>query len=701
MAGAEDIKARLAALEAEIAAANTAYHGEDAPVMSDAAYDALVNEVRALVAEAPELAGLVPSIAGVGAAPSGRFAKVPHELPMLSLDNAFSEGHVRDFAGRVQRFLSLDENEPLTLVAEPKIDGLAVSLIYEKGRLVRGATRGDGQVGEDITANLRTVATIPETLEGAPDRLEVRGEVYMRKDDFAALNTAQAAAGEKVFANPRNGAAGSLRQLDVSVTAARPLRFFAYGWGVISERPHETQEAMLDWIAGLGFETTGPTTGDVEAALARYDAIAAGRGELPFDIDGVVYKVDRLDWQARLGMVGRAPRWAIAHKFPAERAVTRLNAIDVQVGRTGKLTPVARLEPVTVGGVVVTNATLHNEDEIARLDVREGDRVEIQRAGDVIPQVLRVVTDEAKHAKLTPFEPWTECPICNSSAVREPGEVDRRCTGGLICRAQRIERLKHFQARRAVDIDGLGEKTIANFFERGWLESPADLFRLPARREEIAELEGFGDLSADNLVASIETARARPLGRFLFALGIRHVGEITARDLARAYGDWDRFAALLDRLCALREGFEAAVGESAEKRQRRLNEALAAEIGVAGIGPEIAASLADFWAEEHNRTVVGDLISEMNITPEVFETKASDVSGKTIVFTGKLEAVSRDEAKAQAERLGARVAGSVSSKTDLLVAGPGAGSKLRTAEQLGIEVIDEAGWLEIVDAAGS
>lgn len=696
----EAARAELAELGEQIARANVAYHAEDAPEISDADYDALVARARAIVAEYPGLAEEALALQQVGASPSERFAKVTHEQPMLSLDNAFSEEDVRDFETRVRRFLSLPDDEPVALVAEPKIDGLAVSIRYEKGRLVQGATRGDGAVGEDITPNLRTLRTIPKELKNVPDVLEIRGEVYMRKDDFAALNEKQAETGGKVFANPRNGAAGSLRQLDAIITASRPLRFFAYGWGAISELRADMQSGMMDWIEELGFETTGPRLGSVNDALAYYEEVAAKRGDLPHDIDGVVYKVNRLDWQERLGKVGRAPRWAIAHKFPAERAVTRLNEIDVQVGRTGKLTPVARLEPVTVGGVVVTNATLHNEDEIGRLDVREGDRIEIQRAGDVIPQVLRVVTDDSEHKKLEPFEPWTHCPVCGSLAVREPDEVDRRCTGGLTCRAQRVERLKHFQQRRAIDIDGLGEKTIANFFERGWLESPADLFRLPKREEEIAALEGWGETSAANLTASIEAARGRTLSRFLFGLGIRHIGEITARDLARAYGEWSAFEKLIDKLAEMKAKGDAALGETEEKAARRQNEALAAEVGVAGIGPEVAAALADFWAEPHNRDTVHDLLSEMKIEPEVFETTESRVSGKSVVFTGKLEAVSRDEAKAQAERLGARVSGSVSSKTDLLVAGPGAGSKLKKAEQLGIEVIDEAAWLKIFAAAG-
>lgn len=692
-------RSELAALAEQIEAANTAYHQDDDPIMTDAAYDALVARARAIEEAFPEIAGAEAAIGAVGAAPSSRFTKVTHALPMLSLDNAFSAEDMRDFLGRVRRFLSLPDNEPVEILAEPKIDGLAISLRYETGALVQAATRGDGRVGEDITQNVRTIRDIPHQLDNVPDVLEVRGEVYMRKADFAELNARQSHAGEKVFANPRNSAAGSLRQLDASITASRPLRFFAYGWGEISARPGTRQSEIMAWLERLGFETTGPVLGDVDAALAMYEDTALKRGDLPFDIDGVVYKVDRLDWQDRLGQVGRAPRWAIAHKFPAERAVTRLERIDVQVGRTGKLTPVARLEPVTVGGVVVTSATLHNEDEIERLDVREGDLVELQRAGDVIPQILKVVTEESDHIDLTVFMPWEHCPVCNAMAVREPGEVDRRCTGGLTCEAQRVERLKHFVQRRAIDIDGLGEQSIRLFFERGWLGSPADIFRLPGRETEISALEGWGAQSVRNLLQSIEESRERPLSRFLFALGIRHVGEITARDLARAYRSWSDLEALLDALAQRKNAFERTLGEGDDKARQRLNESLAADIDVAGIGPEVAAALADFWIETHNRDVVQDLISVMNIQDEVFESKPSSVSGKTIVFTGTLEAISRDEAKAQAERLGAKVSGSVSGKTDIVVAGPGAGSKLKKAESLGLEIIDEAAWLSIVSQA--
>ena len=529
----------------------------------------------------------------------------------------------------------------------------------------------------------------------------------MTKADFAALNERQAAAGEKTFANPRNSAAGSLRQLDVEITRARPLRFFAYGWGEVSELPCGRQSEVMAWLADFGFAVTENSLGGMDDALAAYRRIERERSELPFDIDGVVYKVDRLDWQARLGQVGRAPRWAIAHKFPAERAVTRLLRIEPQVGRTGKLTPVARLEPVTVGGVVVGNATLHNEDEIGRLDVREGDLVELQRAGDVIPQVLRVITDESEHESLAPFIPWSECPVCGALAVREPGEVDRRCAGGLTCEAQRLERLKHFVQRRAVDIDGLGERSIRLFMEHGWLASPADIYRLKDKAAEIEALEGWGEQSAAKLFASIEARRSVTLPRLLFGLGIRHIGEITARDLARAYGSWHDFKTLLEKLAEMKRalvrppdaGPPADPDESEEKAQRQTNEALAAEVDVAGVGPEVAAALADFWCEEHNRAAVDDLLGEVNVETEVLETEASEVSGKTLVFTGTLDSVSRDEAKAQAERLGAKVSGSVSKKTDLVIAGPGAGSKLKKAESLGLEIIDETAWLQIAAAA--
>ena len=690
--------AELAQLAAEIETHGRAYHQHDAPTISDAAYDALVLRNNAIEARFPQLKRADSPSEKVGAAPAGHLAKVAHARPMLSLDNAFSAEDAQDFVGRVRRFLSLGAEVEVALTAEPKIDGLSCSLRYEGGQLVRAATRGDGATGEDVTANVATMADVPQQLGGDPPAVfEVRGEVYMTKADFAALN--ERLAGERVFANPRNAAAGSLRQKDPEVTRARPLRFLAHGWGEVSELPADTQLGVMKAIASWGLPVSDllVRTPGVDEALTHYAEIERRRADLPFDIDGVVYKVDRLDWQQRLGQVGRAPRWAIAHKFPAERAQTTLNAIDIQVGRTGKLTPVARLEPVTVGGVVVTNATLHNADEIERLGVRPGDRVVLQRAGDVIPQIVENLTRDE------PREPYVfpeTCPICGSAAEREAGEVDYRCTGGLICAAQRVERLRHFVSRHALDIEGLGITHIESFFHDGLLHSPADIFRLTA--DQLAARERWAEVSAANLIAAIDAKRRPPLDRFLFALGIRHVGEITARDLARAYRSWDALAAKLDEAVAERDRLvaEPALGETDEKHARRVAAALAALIAVPGIGPEVASALVDFWAEPHNQEVLADL-RDQGVEPAelVFETQASEVSGKTLVFTGSLEAVSRDEAKAQAERLGAKVAGSVSAKTDLVIAGPGDGSKLTKAASLGVAVIDEAAWLEIVARA--
>jgi len=687
----------LARLAAEIAAHGRAYYEHDAPKISDADYDALVQRNSAIEARFPQLKRADSPSEKVGSAPSSHLAKVAHARPMLSLDNAFSAEDAEDFVGRVRRFLNLAAETEVALTAEPKIDGLSCSLRYEGGRLVRAATRGDGSTGEDVTANVLTMHDIPQQLAGgAPAVFEIRGEVYMTKADFAALN--ERLAGERVFANPRNAAAGSLRQKDPEITRSRPLRFLAHGWGEVSALPADTQFGVMKAIEAWGLPVSDGlirTTG-IADALAQYAAIEAARADLPFDIDGVVYKVDRLDWQERLGQVSRAPRWAIAHKFPAERAQTTLNAIDIQVGRTGKLTPVARLEPVTVGGVVVTNATLHNADEIERLGVRPGDRVVLQRAGDVIPQIVENLTRDE------PREPYVfpqTCPICESAAEREAGEVDYRCTGGLICAAQRVERLRHFVSRHALDIDGLGITSIESFFHDGLLHSPADIFRLDAA--QLATRERWAELSAANLIAAIDARRTPPLDRFLFALGIRHVGEVTARDLARAYRSWSALAARLDECVAERDGplAEPAIGETEDKHARRVAAALAAMIAVPGIGPEVASALVDFWAEPHNREVLADLLTQVTPADVVFETKASEVSGKTLVFTGSLEAVSRDEAKAQAERLGAKVAGSVSAKTDLVIAGPGAGSKLTKAASLGVAVIDEAAWLDIVARA--
>jgi DNA ligase (NAD+) len=582
----------------------------------------------------------------------------------------------------MRRFLNLPEAEALAITAEDKIDGLSCSLRYENGVLVRAATRGDGQVGEDVTANVAHIPDIPQKLPaGVPEVFEVRGEVYMEKQAFIALNAAQHAAGGKLFANPRNAAAGSLRQKDASVTAKRPLRFWAHGWGAASAVPGVTQSEVVATLKTWGFPVSPlfvRIEGDADALIAHFDSIGKARPSLAYDIDGVVYKLDRLDWQERLGFVAKAPRWALAHKFPAERAETVVEAIDIQVGRTGKLTPVGRLAPVLVGGVTVTNVTLHNRDEIARLGLRVGDRVVIQRAGDVIPQVVENLTrEEPREAFAFP----DHCPECDSEAVAEDGEVDVRCTGGLICPAQRTQRLEHFVSRKALDIEGLGEKTIAQFFALGWLESPADIYRLRQRRSDILQLEGWQEKSVDNLLAAIETKRTPDAARLLFALGIRHVGEVTARDLMKHLHELPALRALATR---------AHAGDA---------EAASEITGIDGIGPAVIEALGDFFHEPHNVAVWDDLLGQVTPPRYKVQTVASRVAGKTVVFTGKLETMSRDEAKAQAERLGAKAAGSVSAKTDLLVAGPGAGSKLKKAAELGIEVVDEAGWAAIVAEA--
>ncbi len=699
---------RLAFLAAEIARHNALYHGDDAPEISDADYDALMRENSALEAAFPHLIRADSPSRLVGAAPAGHLAKVAHAQPMLSLDNAFADEDVVEFIDRVRRYLKLDEGEAVALTAEPKIDGLSCSLRYEHGVLVLAATRGDGTTGEDVTANVRTIDDIPQRLTGRdllsepPAVFEIRGEVYMAKQDFAALNARLLAEAEdpakaRQFANPRNAAAGSLRQKDPSITASRPLRFLAHGWGEASALPADTQKGVIDAIADWGV----PVSDDfvrmdgAEQALSHYRAIEAKRADLPFDIDGVVYKIDRLDWQKRLGFVARAPRWAIAHKFPAEKAQTLLRDIDIQVGRTGKLTPVARLEPVTVGGVVVTNATLHNADEIGRLNVWPGDRVIVQRAGDVIPQIV----DNLSRDETRGSWPFPEiCPECGSAAEREPGEVDYRCTGGLICPAQRVERLRHFVSRHALDIEGLGLTHIESFFRDGLVQSPADIFKLS--KETLLTRERWAEISARNLIAAIDAKRAPPLDRFLFALGIRHVGEVTARDLARRYRSWDALKAMIDRAIEARGAAVQAVGESDDKFIARTAKELAAIIETPGVGPEVALALIDFFAEPHNQEAVADLLGQLQPSDVIHETRTSAVSGKTVVFTGTLETMSRDEAKAQAEALGAKVAGSVSAKTDLVVAGPGAGSKLKKASDLGVDVTDEAGWARIVAEAG-
>ena len=699
----EQAAAELEFLAKEIARHNRLYHSEDAPEISDAEYDSLIRRNNELEREYPHLVREDSPSRQVGAAPAAHLSKVRHALPMLSLDNAFADEDVADFVDRVRRYLNLPAGADVALTAEPKIDGLSCSLRYEKGALVLAATRGDGTTGEVVTDNVRAIPDIPQRLAGdAPDVFEVRGEVYMSKADFAALNArllAEADDPEKArqFANPRNAAAGSLRQKDAAVTASRPLRFYAHGWGEVSALPADTQLGVMEAIAGWGLPIAQDIGRfpDLDGLLGHYRAIEARRADLPFDIDGVVYKVDRLDWQQRLGFVARAPRWAIAHKFPAEKAETELVAIDIQVGRTGKLTPVARLKPVSVGGVTVTNATLHNKDEIERLGVRPGDRVLIQRAGDVIPQVLENRTPEAdRPAYVFP----TECPECGSEAVREEGEVDVRCTGGLICPAQRVERLRHFVSRHALDIEGLGITHIESFFRDGLLQSPADIFKLT--REKLLSRERWAEISAQNLIAAIDSKRNPPLDRFLYALGIRHVGEVTARDLARRYRSWDSFSAMIDAALAIRAGMQPVIGEEERKFLQRRNKAVVEAVATPNIGPEVANAILDFFEEPHNREVVAGIMSAgVEIADVVHEVRESPVTGKTIVFTGSLEQLSRDEAKAQAESLGAKVAGSVSAKTDLVVAGPGAGSKLKKAADLGIEVIDEAAWLEIVKAA--
>ena len=709
----------LMRLAKQIAHHNKLYHAEDSPEISDAEYDALVRRNNEIENAFPHLIRVDSPNRLVGAAvEASPLAKVTHAVRMMSLDNAFAAEDVEEFVARVRRFLNLGADEVVVLTAEDKIDGLSCSLRYETGKLVQAATRGDGSVGEDVTANVRHIADIPQELNGdAPDVFEIRGEVYMAKTDFVALNArlmeegrALAAQREqdfdpaavRQFANPRNAAAGSLRQKDASVTASRPLRFFAHGWGEVGALPADTQYDAMKAIEGWGVPVSPLLNRfeSVDAVLAHYAEIERRRAEMDYDIDGVVYKVDRLDWQQRLGFVAKAPRWAIAHKFPAERAQTTLEAIDIQVGRTGKLTPVGRLTPVTVGGVVVSNVTLHNRDEIGRLGVRPGDRVVIQRAGDVIPQVVENLTREKDRA---PFVFPDHCPVCNSEAVAEEGEVDVRCTGGLICNAQKFERLRHFVSRGALDIEGLGEKSIAEFLELGWLDKgPADIFRLKTHRDELLGREGWKEKSVDNLFAAIEAKREPDAARLLFGLGIRHVGAVTARDLLKGLGDIKRLPEKAAEIHAYLEANPQEEGESDGKYTTRKVEAFKAilEVRADGIGPAVAEALADFFHEPHNQALWDDLLSEVAPPLYVVETRESEVSGMTVVFTGKLETMSRDEAKAQAEALGAKAAGSVSAKTDLVVAGPGAGSKLKQASALGIRVIDEAEWAKIVEAAG-
>ncbi|HTE92282.1 MAG TPA: NAD-dependent DNA ligase LigA [Bradyrhizobium sp.] len=695
-------KVELKRLALEIESHDKHYYQDDAPKISDADYDALRKRVDAIEARFPELVTSESPSQKIGAQPSGRFAKVQHAVPMLSLGNAFSDEDVADFVDRIRRFLKLDADEIPAIVAEPKIDGLSLSLRYENGELVRAATRGDGTTGEDVTGNARTIKDIPNTLKGRkiPAACEVRGEIYMLKQDFLILNKKQAEADDTVFANPRNSAAGSLRQKDVSITASRPLKFFAYAWGEMSELPADTQHGMLAWMDKAGF-VVNPLTKlckDIDEVLAFYRKIGEDRASLGYDIDGVVYKIDRLDWQQRLGFVSRNPRWAVAHKFAAEQATTILNGIDIQVGRTGALTPVARLAPVTVGGVVVQNATLHNEDYIKGIgndgnpirdgvDIRIGDTVVVQRAGDVIPQVVSVVLDKRpKNAK--PYSFPQVCPACGSHAVREEGEAVRRCTGALICPAQAVERLKHFVSRNAFDIEGLGEKQVQEFFQDGLIMSPVDIFTLQKRdarsTSRLMQREGYGETSVRNLFAAIDARRSIELHRLIYALGIRHVGEGNAKLLARHYGTIDAFREAM--LAAAKHG--TGEGNTSEAYQD-LND-------IGGVGEIVADAVVEFFAEPRNVKALGELLREIEVRPAEQPRKSSPVSSKTVVFTGSLTKFTRDEAKAVAERLGAKVAGSVSKKTDYVVAGEDAGSKLTKARELGVAVLSEDDWLKLI-----
>ncbi|MEP2955390.1 MAG: NAD-dependent DNA ligase LigA [Sulfitobacter sp.] len=686
----------LARLAEVLNAANTAYHTEDAPEISDAEYDALKRRNAAIEARFPDIKRADSPSEQVGAPIAEGFGKVRHAVPMLSLANAFDAEEVTEFDARIRKYLGLGSDAPLAYTAEPKIDGLSLSLRYEKGVLVQAATRGDGAVGENVTANARTIENIPQELKNAPDLLEVRGEVYMSHADFAALNARQAERGGKTFANPRNAAAGSLRQLDAEITRARPLQFFAYAWGALSEPLAETQKGAIDRLTELGF-STNPLTALCDGPsdmVAHYEKIEAQRATLGYDIDGVVYKVDDLALQERLGFRSTTPRWAVAHKFAAELAWTRLEGIDIQVGRTGALSPVARLQPVTVGGVVVSNATLHNEDYIKGLDskgaeirggkdVRVGDWVQIYRAGDVIPKVADVDLSK-RPSDAEAFVYPTTCPECGSDAIREPGDAVRRCTGGLICPAQAVEKLIHFVSRKAFDIDGLGAKQVEQFYHDGWIAEPADIFTLKERYgsgvQQLKNREGWGPKSADNLFQAIEDRREIPMARLIFALGIRHVGEAASSLIALHYGDWDSFEAAM----AEARGLDGPAWDDL--------------IGVDGVGSVMAGSLVSAFAQEAERASIDRLVAHLTVIPaERPDTEGSPVAGKTVVFTGTLEKMSRAEAKARAERLGAKVSGSVSGKTDILVAGPGAGSKAKKAADLGVETMDEDGWLALIE----
>ena len=764
----------LARLAAEIAEHNRRYHQQDAPTISDAAFDALVRRNEAIEAAFPKLARADSPSRQVGAAAAAGFGKVTHRAPMLSLGNGFSQADAREFVERVRRFLKLDDSAPLAITAEPKIDGLSISLRYDGGELVEAATRGDGATGENVTANVRTIKAIPHKLKGkdVPASIDIRGEIYFGRKDFLKLNAEQEKAGGKTFANPRNAAAGSLRQLDATLTATRPLSFFAYTWGEAGKLPADSQTGVIEAFARWGLPTNPlmRLCHSADDLIAYHAEIEAQRAKLDYDIDGVVYKVDRLDLQQRLGFVSRSPRWALAHKFAAEQATTVLRDIEIQVGRTGALTPVAKLEPVTVGGVVVQNATLHNEDEIARKDIRIGDTVIVQRAGDVIPQVVGVVL-EKRPKGTNKFVFPDRCPFCNSHALREAdettGEMDvvRRCTGGLVCPAQAKERLKHFVSRNAFDIEGLGDEKIELFFADGRIRRPADIFKLATRdmasHERLADQKGFGQKSAQNLFASIESRRHIALDRFLFGLGIRHIGETTARDLAKAFGGYDALAAAIEAasrdqpgeqwlrlhrlpglgaktadaviehlaghaasadlfgggapvgaLFAGMKGVRAGAKEALEKAYLTADDLLNAAreaakqppregynqlASLSGVGEVAAEALIGFFDEPHNRDVVAELLAEITVEPYVWQVAtASPVLGKTVVFTGSLSTISRNEAKAQAERLGAKVSGSVSKKTDYVVAGSEAGSKLDDAQKLGVRVLSEEDWLKLI-----
>ncbi|MEX0921930.1 MAG: NAD-dependent DNA ligase LigA [Rhodovibrionaceae bacterium] len=690
----DEAEAELARLAAAIAHHDRLYHAEDQPEISDADYDALRRRNEAIEARYPELLRGDSPTQKVGAAPTSGFAKIKHRVPMLSLGNAFSEEEVGDFLARLRRFLGLDSAAEVEILAEPKIDGLGCALMYDKGVLKWAATRGDGTTGEEITANVRTIASIPEKLKAKawPDTLEIRGEVFMSRADFQALNERQSGAGKQVFANPRNAAAGSLRQLDSKITAERPLHFIGYAWGQLSEPLGKTLWEVRQRFQDWGFELNQPAElcRGLEELLAYYAGVMEARPGLPHDIDGVVYKVDRLDLQERLGFVSRAPRWAIAHKFPAERAQTILNKITLQVGRTGALTPVANLEPITVGGVVVSRATLHNEDEIARKDIREGDLVVIQRAGDVIPQVVEVI----RHAKGSKkFKMPERCPECGSEALREEGEAVRRCTGGLICPAQAAERLKHFVSRDAFDIEGLGGKHIEAFWNEELLRGPQEIFRLKDHREALEQREGWGKQSVANLLSAIEERRSIPLDRFIYALGIRQVGQATAKLLARSYGSLEAWRD------ALQAAFEERKAAPEAHKPEAVGEHYAELCNIEGIGMAVADDLAFFFGEPHNLEVLRGLEDELTIEAyDAPDTADSPVAGKTVVFTGSLERMTRHEAKARAETLGAKVAGSVSKKTDYVVVGADAGSKAKKAAELGVETLSEDDWLKLIGA---